>query len=99
MRNSKVFLGNTLVLISVALIYPDSSYAKIKAMEKDFVLPTCTVSGEIECPKGFQPSCPEQYKPSCIFVLQKQHPACLADSADNTFYNYRLDKISCKKGK
>lgn len=59
--------------------------------------PTCTQVGEIACPKGYKPRCPKQYKPSCIFVTNKQLPACLADSADGTFYSYNLDKISCEK--
>ncbi|MBI3589816.1 MAG: hypothetical protein HY094_00340 [Candidatus Melainabacteria bacterium] len=77
----------------------DKCFAKTKAKEKNTVIPRCTSAGEIQCPKGFKPNCPEQYKPSCIFVMPKQLPACLADSADKTFYSYSLDKISCKKDK
>lgn len=103
MNGNKFLSINRLTLIyfifSLIFFFPKTCFAKLKAVEKDGTIPTCTVTGEIECPKGFKPNCPEQYKPSCIFLINKQHPACLADSPDTTAFNYRLDKISCKKGK
>ena len=57
----------------------------------------CTPDGELNCPKGFKANCPKQYKPSCVFVGTKQLPACLADSADDTFYSFDLSKITCEK--
>ncbi len=70
-----------------------------EAKDKEAPKPNCTNVGELKCPKGFSPSCPEQHKPSCVFAGSMQYPACLADSGDNTFYSYKLDKISCKKSK
>ena len=101
MKQNTVFLLILLIgtFFTLFLVSPVLAFTKTKAQEKDVAIPSCTNAGEIQCPKGFKPNCPEQYKPSCIFVLQKQQPACLADSTDTTFYNYRLDKISCKKGK
>ena len=80
------------------LLNRSECHAKIKAKEKDVIIPMCSQIGEIACPKGYKLSCPKQYKPSCIFVTNKQLPACLADNAEgNPFYSYRLDKISCEK--
>ena len=79
---------------------PTLSFAKVKEKkEKDAAAPGCTKVGEVYCPGGFQPDCPEQYKPACVFVGTMHLPGCLADSPDTTAFNYRLDKISCKKGK
>ena len=73
--------------------------AKISFNEKKRVTVSaeCTTAGELNCPKGFQANCPKQYKPSCVFVGTKQLPACLADSTDNTFYSFDLNKITCEK--
>lgn len=95
MRKKAIFL------ITLFLLCTSECFAKITPNEKaetnSVTIPTCSNAGELDCPKGFKPSCPAQYKPTCIFLLNKQKPACLADSPDNTFFNYRLDKISCKK--
>lgn len=84
------------VVLLITLIMPLNM---VKAKEKEVAIPSCTKSGDIQCPKGFKPNCPEQYKPSCIFVGTKHLPSCLADSPDTTVFSYNLDKISCKKGK
>ena len=65
--------------------------------EKTVVSAGCTSAGELNCPNGFKASCPKQYKPSCVFLGTMQLPACLADSADNTFYSFDLNKITCEK--
>ena len=91
--NKNIFL---LFLICANFIFVNASFAKDK---NEGPKPICSNVGDIKCPKGFQPSCPEQHKPSCVFAGTMQFPACLADSADNTFYSYKLDKISCKKSK
>ena len=90
--NKNIFL---LILIFTSLISINISFAKDKEVPK----PTCSSVGDLQCPKGFKPTCPEQHKPSCVFAGTMQLPACLADSADNTFYSYKLDKIICKKSK
>lgn len=84
-----------LMLIIIIFISANISFAKDKEGQK----PNCTSVGELRCPKGFQPSCPEQHTPSCVFAGTMQLPACLANSADNTFFSYKLDKITCKKSK
>ena len=80
------FLSLSMVQISFA-----------KPTNKERKPASCTPVGELQCPKGFQASCPKQYKPSCIFLGTKQLPSCLADSADDTFYKYNLENISCEK--
>lgn len=91
----KIFLAIALFLILIIELLPQNSLAKFKT--KEIVNPLCTATGELACPKGYKPSCPKQYTPACLFLLNMQTPACLADTADNTFFNYHLDKISCKK--
>lgn len=59
--------------------------------------PTCTATGQLQCPGKLKPTCPKQHKPSCVFLGTMQLPSCLADSADNTFFSYKLDKITCEK--
>ena|SRR3989338_144966 len=87
-----------LMLIIIVFIFANISFAKDKK-DKEGLKPNCTSVGELRCPKGFQPSCPEQHKPFCVFAGNMQLPACLADSADNTFFSYKLDKITCKKSR
>ncbi|GEM_PF-5834671 len=97
---AKVYINKNilvLMLIITVFIFANLSFAKDK--DKEGPKPNCTNVGELQCPKGFQPSCPEQHKPSCVFAGTMQLPACLADSADNTFFSYKLDKITCKKSK
>ena len=90
-----------LVLIAVFFILALNlqCIAKINFNEKKIVtVPAgCTTLGELNCPKGFKASCPKQYKPSCVFVGTMHLPACLADSADDTFYSFDLNKITCEK--
>ena len=73
--------------------------AKISLNEKKKVTvhAECTTAGELNCPKGFIASCPKQFKPSCVFLGSMHLPACLANSADDTFYSFDLNKISCEK--
>ena len=97
MKKSMLLLLTVLVTSFLFSSLSNKCFAKGKDKEQDLASPDCTVIGEISCPKGFKPDCPKQYKPKCIFVGGKQYPACLADSADSTFFNYRLDKITCKK--
>ena len=96
--NKKVLF--LILILSIYIIAVDSEcIAKISFNEKKKVTVSaeCTTAGELNCPKGFQASCPKQYKPSCVFVGTKHLPACLADSADNTFYSFDLNKITCEK--
>lgn len=97
MKGNKAFLILLIEVFFIGLTISNECFAEFKISEKGITVPSCTTVGEIQCPKGFKPSCPKQYKASCVFVGNKQHPACLADSADNTFFNYHLDKISCQK--
>ncbi|MBI2996468.1 MAG: hypothetical protein HYY52_07185 [Candidatus Melainabacteria bacterium] len=83
---------NLLISLALILLIAPRCFAKTQ-------LPVCTQIGEIHCPKGFKPTCPKQYKPSCVFVGNMQLPACLADSYDDTAFDFHLDKISCQKGK
>ena len=73
--------------------------AEPKPKEIETVIPSCTSVGELQCAKGFKAICPKQHKPTCIFVGTMQLPACLADSADDTFFSYNLNNIVCKKNK
>ncbi|OGI18568.1 MAG: hypothetical protein A3B68_02245 [Candidatus Melainabacteria bacterium RIFCSPHIGHO2_02_FULL_34_12] len=100
LKGTKLLLVLLLVVTSLINSFSILANAKIKLTKEkgvEGILPTCTTVGELKCPTGFKPSCPEQHKPSCIFAGTKQLPACLADSSDNTFFSYKLDKISCKK--
>lgn len=100
MNKIKIFL-TVLPLIILVLIFSPISlcFAKIKVNEKEPILPSCTDVGQIECTKGYKPSCPKQHKPACVFLGTMQRPACLADSADETFFSYNLNNITCEKGK
>ncbi|OGI07297.1 MAG: hypothetical protein A3I68_02880 [Candidatus Melainabacteria bacterium RIFCSPLOWO2_02_FULL_35_15] len=95
MREKIVFL----ILILNIYAFNLRCIAKINFNEKNIVtVPAkCTIAGELNCPKGFKTSCPKQYKPSCVFVGTTHLPACLADSADDTFYSFDLSKITCEK--
>ena len=94
MQKIKTFLiWNLILLLPTATICE----AKVKIKEKTVAPPMCSNTGEISCPKGYKLNCPKQYKPACVFVGTSQLPACLADSADNTFFSYDLNKISCQK--
>ena len=100
MKISNFILIVMLFLISLYLKSAGSfAITKNKIKEPDVSLPTCTTVGEIKCPKGFKAACPPQHKPVCVFVGTKHRPACLADSADNTFFSYNLGTIRCVKGK
>ena len=91
-------IKNSVFLLFFCLsLQPVFSQGKITVKEKDIVLPICSGTGTLSCPTGYKPICPNQYKPACIFVINKQLPACLANSTDKTSYSYHLDKISCKK--
>ena len=97
MKEKFVFL---LLILSVLISTLNlSCIAKISFNEKKKITVSaeCSTAGELNCPKGFIASCPKQYKPSCVFVGTKQMPACLADNADNTFYSFDLNKITCEK--
>lgn len=88
-----------MLLVITGLLSPQISYAfgKVKPSKSTKEKPTCTSIGELQCPGKLKPTCPKQHKPSCVFVGTMQLPSCLADSADNTFFSYNLDKISCEK--
>ena len=86
-----------LILISSNQCFAKISFGKSKEKEVK-ILPTCSQTGEMQCPKGLKPTCPKQYKSSCVFVGTMQLPACLADTYDTTAFSYHLDKISCEKG-
>lgn len=91
-------IKNTILILILLLttICVNEVFAE-KGKENETITPSCTTAGQIQCPKGLKPNCPKQYKPSCVFLGTKQRAACLADSYDNTVFNYNLDKISCKK--
>lgn len=93
-----VCLPLALILIFFPILH---SFAKpnVKEKERELILPSCTDVGQIECTKGYKPSCPKQHKPACVFLGTMQRPACLADSADETFFSYDLNNITCEKGK
>lgn len=95
---TKVHLSIIFVLIFFPILH---SFAKlnVKEKERELVLPSCTDVGQIQCQKGYKPTCPKQHKPSCIFLGTMQRPACLADNADETFFSYNLNNITCEKGK
>ena len=96
MREKIIFLVLILELLLSTLNL--RCIAKIHFNEKKKVTTAeCNTAGELNCPKGFKASCPTQYKPSCVFVGTKHMPACLADSADDTFYSFDLNKITCEK--
>ena len=97
MREKIIFL--VLILELFLSTFNSRCIAKISFNEKKKVTVSaeCTMAGELNCPKGFMASCPKQYKPSCVFVGTKHLPACLADSSDNTFYSFDLNKITCEK--
>ena len=97
MKEKIIFLVLILELLLSTLT--SRCIAKISFNEKKRVTVSaeCTTAGELNCPKGFQANCPKQYKPSYVFVGTKHLPACLADSADNTFYTFDLNKITCEK--
>ena len=95
MRKNKLFLA----LLLTTLLMPVNMIKAKEKKGKEAAIPSCTKTGDIQCPKGFKPSCPEQYKPLCIFVGTRHLPSCLADNPDNTVLTYNLDKITCKKGK
>jgi hypothetical protein len=98
-KNCLVLIVPTSVLIFFSFLYslPAFSQGKITVKEKDTTLPICSGTGTLSCPTGYKPICPNEYKPACIFVINKQLPACLANSTDKTSFSYYLDKISCKK--
>ena len=93
------FIFSVLILGLLIITLNLQCIAKISFNEKKKVTVSaeCTMAGELNCPKGFMASCPKQYKPSCVFVGTKHLPACLADSSDNTFYSFDLNKITCEK--
>ena len=93
------FIKTTILIVVIGLLFPSISYAFGKAKPSESVKekPTCTAVGELQCPGKLKPTCPKQHKPSCVFVGTMQLPSCLANSADNTFFSYNLDKISCEK--
>lgn len=95
MKKGKLIL--TFLLIALTYLLGFSFLSGSFAKDKTHIIPNCTTVGEISCPKGLRPTCPSQYMASCVFVGTMQLPGCLADSTDNTFLNYRLDKISCEK--
>ena len=88
-----------LILCIFAMTISLRCIAKISLKEERKVAASaeCTTAGELNCPEGFKANCPKQYKPSCVFVGTMQLPACLADSDDNTFYSFDLNKITCEK--
>ena len=87
-----------ILILQISLLFlSNNCFGKITA--KDTSQASCSNVGQLECPQGFRPNCPEQYTPSCVFVGTMYLPSCLASSADDTVFNYRLDKISCTKGK
>ena len=88
----------TLIVIT-GLLSPQLSHAfgKTKIDNSINEKPTCTSVGQLQCPGKLKPTCPKQHKPSCVFVGTMQLPSCLADSTDNTFFSYNLDKITCEK--
>lgn len=96
MKQSNLFLFFSVFLISL-LIWSAQEICFAKSQEKEQKPATCTPVGELQCPKGYKANCPKQYRPSCVFVGTKQLPSCLADSADDTFYKYNLENISCEK--
>ena len=95
MKINKFFATIFLTFNLLVLTFLNHSSAKTNETPD----PSCSMVGEIQCPKGYNPNCPKQYKPACIFVGTMHLPSCLADSADNTFFSYALDKISCQKSK
>ena len=88
-----------IIIVITSFLFPSISHAfgKAKQVEQVKEKPTCTNVGQLQCPGKLKPTCPKQHKPSCVFVGTMQLPSCLADSADNTFFSYNLDKISCEK--
>lgn len=88
-----------LILFVLLLLVMSGTLCGSYAIEtkKEDPLPSCSATGEISCPKGFKPSCPKPLKPSCVFLANRQRPSCLADSTDGVFFDYHLDKITCKK--
>ena len=98
MKEKIIFL--VLIAVSFTLALNLQCIAKISFNEKKKkvnVSAECSTDGELNCPKGFKANCPKQYKPSCVFVGTMHLPACLADSADDTFYSFDLNKITCEK--
>ena len=96
--NAKVMFLILILSLYVIVVHLQC-IAKISLGEKKKITVSaeCTTAGELNCPKGFLASCPKQYKPSCVFVGTMHLPACLADNADDTFYSFDLNKISCEK--
>lgn len=92
-------IKTAVLIVIMGLFSPSISHAfgKVKSNESIVEKPTCSTVGEIKCPGKLKPTCPKQHKPSCVFVGTMQLPSCLADSTDNTFFSYNLDKISCEK--
>ncbi len=95
---NKILIILLAFIINSILVIPGQCFLKGKTEKKTQKYPpSCTIVGELQCPKGLLPKCPKQYKPSCVFVGTMQLPACLANNADNTFFSYNLDTINCKK--
>lgn len=86
----------TLTLI-INLSTSFSALAEVETSKEVKERPSCSNTGTISCPGKLKPTCPKKHKPSCVFVGTMQLPSCLADSVDNTFFSYNLDKISCEK--
>ena len=97
MKEKFIFLILVSGLLVLALNLRGVAKITFNEKKKVSVSAECTVAGELNCPKGFKANCPEQYKPSCVFVGTKHLPACLANSADDTFYSFDLKKITCEK--
>ena len=91
-----VYILSFLLFFSFIFVIPACS-AKPQGNEIEKVIPSCTSVGELQCTKGFKAICPKQHKPTCIFIGTMQLPACLADSADDTFFSYNLNNITCEK--
>lgn len=97
MKEKNILLILILLIFAITTSLRCIAKVSLKENKKVATSAECTAAGELNCPDGFKANCPKQYKPSCVFVGTMQLPACLADSADNTFYSFDLNKITCEK--